>query len=167
MNTVDFGKLHVNTGLRIEATRDLTFGYNLTFYRHYQVGSYIRCPLRHNCLPTATNCYTVQGVNNNPSYIDLLPSVQRAIASPQLALRAVYSRGVPVPIPISSFPTSPRTRPPAPIAVTIGNPSLRPEHANNYDLLYEDYLRRWVWSRPASSSSSSPRRRFRSPFPAA
>jgi TonB-dependent receptor len=28
----------------------------------------------------------------------------------------------------------------SPATVTIGNPSLRPEHANNYDLLYEDYL---------------------------
>jgi hypothetical protein len=28
----------------------------------------------------------------------------------------------------------------SPIAVSIGNPALRPEHANNYDLLYEAFL---------------------------
>ena len=28
----------------------------------------------------------------------------------------------------------------SPTAVTIGNPALRPEHANNYDILFEDYL---------------------------
>jgi TonB-dependent receptor len=28
----------------------------------------------------------------------------------------------------------------SPTTVSIGNPSLRPEHANNYDLLYENYL---------------------------
>jgi TonB-dependent receptor len=154
MNTLDFGKLHVNTGLRIENTRDLTFGYNLTFYGTYstKTGLYsggtspVDCP--NNTAPVAPaagNCYTFAGVNNNPSYIDLLPSVQfRYGLTADSALRAVYSRGVARPDPYQLVPyvsedTTAATAASA-ATVTIGNPSLRPEHANNYDILYEDYL---------------------------
>ena len=41
MNTIDFGKLHLQTGLRFEGTQMMTFGYNLTFLRkiqHYNAG---------------------------------------------------------------------------------------------------------------------------------
>ena len=85
MNAMDFGKLHVNTGLRIENTRTLTFGYNVAFFGTYSAktacirggASNVECP--GNAAPTAPaagNCYTFAGVNNNPTYIDLLPSVQ-------------------------------------------------------------------------------------------
>jgi TonB-dependent receptor len=149
MNTIDFGKLHVNTGLRIENTRDLTFGYNLTFYGTYQskTGTYsggsssVPCPTT-PVPPAPGNCYTAVGTNNNPSYIDLLPSVQLRYALTQdSALRAVYSRGVARPDPYQLVPYVTEDSTASPVAVTIGNPSLRPEHANNYDVLYEDYLR--------------------------
>ena len=137
MNTVDFGKLHINTGLRIEATRDLTFGYNLTFQPLGTAGS-------DSTLCTAgqtTGCYIVTGINNNPAYIDVLPSVElRYGLTSNSALRAVYSRGVARPDPYQLVPYVEEDSTASPIAVTIGNPSLRPEHANNYDLLYEDYL---------------------------
>jgi TonB-dependent receptor len=151
MNTVDLGKLHVNTGLRIENTRTLTFGYNLTFFGTYssKTGTYaggassVDCP--GNTAPVAPapgNCYTFAGQNNNPSYIDLLPSVQlRYSLTTNSALRAVYSRGVARPDPYQLIPYAEEDTTASPIAVTIGNPSLRPEHANNYDILYEDYLR--------------------------
>jgi outer membrane receptor protein involved in Fe transport len=151
MNSVDFGRLHVNTGLRIESTRDLTFGYDLTFFGTYssKTGTYaggassVDCP--NNAAPVAPaagNCYTFSGVNNNPAYIDLLPSVQlRYGLTSNSALRAVYARGVARPDPYQLVPYAEEDTTASPIAVTIGNPSLRPEHANNYDLLYEDYLR--------------------------
>ncbi len=154
MNTTDFGKLHAQLGLRIENTRDLTFGYNLTFYGTYssKTGTYsggassVDCP--NNTAPTppsAGNCYVFSGQNNNPSYIDLLPSLQlRYSITPDSAIRAVYSRGIARPDPYQLVPyveedTTAATAS-SPATVTIGNPSLRPEHANNYDLLYEDYL---------------------------
>ncbi len=150
MNTIDFGKLHVNTGLRIEATRDLTFGYNLTFYGTYSstTGKYaggassVDCPGNTAPIaPAAGNCYTFAGVNNNPGYIDFLPSVQlRYGLTSNSALRAVYSRGVARPDPYQLVPYVEEDSTASPVAVDIGNPSLRPEHANNYDLLYEDYL---------------------------
>jgi TonB-dependent receptor len=142
MSTVDFGKLHVNTGLRIESTRDLTFGYNLTFYPTTKSAptSGVPCPTPLPANPTS--CYTAIGINNNPSYIDLLPSVQlRYGLTADSALRAVYSRGVARPDPYQLVPYVTEDSTASPIAVTIGNPSLRQEHANNYDLLYENYLR--------------------------
>ncbi len=155
MNSLDFGKLHVNTGLRIENTRDLTFGYNLTFFGTYnaKTGAYaggsspVDCPNnKAPVAPAAGNCYTFAGVNNNPSYIDLLPSVQlRYGITNDSAIRAVYSRGVARPDPYQLVPyvseDSTAATASSAATVTIGNPSLRPEHANNYDVLYEDYLR--------------------------
>ncbi len=84
-HALDFGKLHVNTGLRIENTRTLTFGYNVTFFGTYssKTGTYSGGASNVDCngnkaptAPAAGNCYTFTGVNNNPSYLDLLPSVQ-------------------------------------------------------------------------------------------
>jgi TonB-dependent receptor len=148
MNTIDFGKLHVNTGLRIESTRDLTFGYNLTFYGTYNrtTGTYSGGASSVPCTatpvpPAAGNCYTAVGTNNNPSYIDLLPSVQlRYGLTANSSLRAVYSRGLARPDPYQLVPYVTEDSTASPIAVTIGNPSLRPEHANNYDVMFEQSL---------------------------
>jgi TonB-dependent receptor len=150
MNAIDFGKLHVNTGLRVEATRDLTFGYNLTFFGTYvpKTGLYtggassVDCP--NNTAPTAPaagNCYVFAGVNNNPGYIDILPSVQlRYGLTANSSLRAVYARGVARPDPYQLVPYVTEDTTASPVSVSIGNPALRPEHANNYDLLFEQYL---------------------------
>ncbi len=136
MNTIDFGKFHVQTGLRIEGTQMMTFGYNLTFLGK----SSTTMPVCGGT--TTTNCYSFTGVNNNPSYVDLLPSLQtRYSLTPNSSLRAVYSRGVARPDPYQLVPYITEDSTASPVAVTIGNPSLRPEHANNYDLLYENYLR--------------------------
>ena len=151
MNAIDFGKLHVNTGLRFENTRTMTFGYNLTFYGTYaaKTGTYSGGTSNVLCsgnaapvAPAAGNCYTYAGVNNNPSYLDVLPSVQlRYGLTSNSSLRGVFSRGVARPDPYQLVPYVTEDSTASPVAVTIGNPSLRPEHANNYDVLYEDYLR--------------------------
>jgi TonB-dependent receptor len=142
MNSIDFGKLHVNTGLRIEATRDLTFGYNLTFYSDTNGDpANALCPNNPATPPSTISCYTFAGVNNNPAYVDVLPSVElRYGLAANSNLRAVVSRGVARPDPGQLVPYVEEDNTASPIAVTIGNPSLRPEHSNNYDLLYEKYL---------------------------
>ena len=156
MNSMDFGKLHINTGLRFENTRDLTFGYNLTFFGTYVApkgttpASYsggtsgAQCPNNTSpnlALAQAGNCYTAIGTNNNPQYLDVLPSVEaRYGLTPNSALRAVVSRGVARPDPYQLVPYVTEDSTASPVAVTIGNPSLRAEHANSYDVLYEDYL---------------------------
>ena len=84
----------------------------------------------------------IDGVNNNPSYVDVLPSVQaRYSLTTNSALRAVVARGVARPDPYQLVPYITEDSTASPVSVSIGNPSLRPEHANNYDLLYENYLR--------------------------
>jgi TonB-dependent receptor len=133
MNTIDLGKLHMQTGLRFEDTRMDTFGYNLTFYgpdTPTQV-----------CGTSLENCWTVNGINGNPSYLDVLPSVQlRYGLTPDQNLRLVYSRGVARPDPYQLVPYVLEDDSTNPATITIGNPALRPEHANNYDLLYENFL---------------------------
>jgi TonB-dependent receptor len=132
MNTITFGKLRMQTGLRLEGTQMDTLGYNVTLY---PAGS-------PNCGgPTNTGCGVPSGVANNPSYLDILPSVQlRYALTPNSALRGVYARGVARPDAYQLVPYVTEDSTASPIAVTIGNPALKPEHANNYDLLYENYL---------------------------
>lgn len=134
MNTITFGKLRAQTGVRFEATHMDTFGYNLAFYgpgTSTQVcGSQ---PYK--------NCWTVNGISNDPSYLNVLPSVQlRYALNPNSALRAVYARGVARPDAYQLVPYVLEDSTASPTAVTIGNPSLNPTRANNYDLLYENYL---------------------------
>jgi TonB-dependent receptor len=144
MNAVDFGKLHINTGVRIESTRDLTFGYIVNFFGKSGAAGTV-CSSNPNApipVPTTTGCFTYNGVNNNPSYIDVLPSAQvRYGINANSAIRAVYSRGVARPDPYQLVPYITEDQTANPVSVLIGNPNLRPEHANNYDILYEYYLR--------------------------
>ncbi len=141
MNTIDFGKFHLQTGLRFENTNMPTAGYNLTFYPTTTADdSGTPCP---NPLPAnPVNCYTAVRVKNTPSYLDVLPSIQIRYALTQdSALRVVYARGLARPDPYQLIPYVIEDSSSSPTSVDIGNPSLRPEHANNYDVLYENYLR--------------------------
>jgi len=133
MNTIELGKLHVQTGLRFEGTQMNTLGYNVTLYpkgsANCPTGSYEGCGL-----PFA--------VTNNPSYIDILPSAQlRYALTKDSSLRAVYGRGVARPDAYQLVPYVTEDTTASPTAVSIGNPNLKPEHANNYDLLYEKFLK--------------------------
>jgi TonB-dependent receptor len=55
-------------------------------------------------------------------------------------IRAVYARGVSRPDPYQMVPYIEEDQTASPVAVDIGNPSLRPTHSNNYDLLFEKFL---------------------------
>jgi TonB-dependent receptor len=142
MNTVDLGSFHLQTGLRFEQTNMQTFGYNLTLDPNDPGGTPSGTTPTGPCTTGGqNNCWTINGVANNPSYLDVLPSVQlRYKLSANSNLRAVYSRGVARPDPYQLVPYVTEDDSANPVALTIGNPSLRPEHANNYDLLYENYL---------------------------
>ena len=128
MNTIDFGKLHVQTGVRFEGTQMDTFGYSVHIFAAGDP---------HCANPTGCGVPTPQ--INNPSYLDVLPSVQLRYSLPgNSSLRAVYSRGVARPDPYQLVPY--QTVDDNGVAVDVGNPDLKPEHANNYDLLYEKFL---------------------------
>ena len=144
MNTIDFGKLHLQTGLRVEATNMNTNGYMLQWSKG-AVSNGTSATQPTVCAggavtSTSTNCYVASPVNNSPSYIDALPSVQiRYALTPNQNLRLVYARGVARPDPYQLVPYV--TADSSAATASIGNPNLRPEHANNYDLLYETFLK--------------------------
>jgi TonB-dependent receptor len=130
MDTIDFGKLHVQAGVRFEATQMDTAGYAVTLFN----------PGAAQCADP-TGCGIATPAINNPSYLDALPSVQlRYSLTNDSVLRAVYSRGIARPDPGQLVPYVTEDQTASPVALAIGNPGLKPEHANNYDLLYERYL---------------------------
>ncbi len=75
-------------------------------------------------------------------YLDVLPSASLRVGlAKDSALRLVYSRALSRPDPqdiaqISSILDNTQT----PNVITLGNPNLRAEHSNNYDVLFEQYL---------------------------
>ena len=131
MQTFDWDKVRLQAGLRIEATQMDTQGYNVTLY-----------PKGTASCPTSTGCGVPVSVTNNPSYVDALPSVQLRYAfTPDSNLRAAYGRGLSRPDAYQLVPYATQDDSTSPISVAIGNPSIKPSHANNFDLLFEQFLR--------------------------
>ncbi|HXY02284.1 MAG TPA: TonB-dependent receptor, partial [Terriglobales bacterium] len=126
MNTVQFGRWRLQTGLRLEATQLDILGYVVT-----------------NTTDSSGNPLAV--VNPKPSnfwYFDPMPSVQlRYALTSNSDVRVSYGRGISRPNPYDLVPYVTEDQTTNPFTVTVGNPNLRPEHANNYDLLYEQYLK--------------------------
>jgi len=123
MNTLDLNsRLHLQTGLRIEATQTSDTGYLVVNDAN---GNYL-----------STTPQTGSG-----SYVNPLPSVQlRYSIDPNSDIRAVYGRGISRPDPYQLVPYETLDESSNPNGVGIGNPSLVAEHANDYDVLYEKYL---------------------------
>jgi TonB-dependent receptor len=130
MNTMDFGKLHVVAGVRFEGTQMNTLGYNVLLY-----------PAGSKLCASSTGCGFPVAVKNNPSYVDALPSLSlRYPLDKDSGLRLVYGRGLSRPDAYQLVPYVTQDASSNPNTVSLGNPSLKPAHANNYDLLYERYL---------------------------
>jgi TonB-dependent receptor len=122
MNTLEMGKLHLQTGVRFEATHLSTTGYHVTNDAN---GNYV----------------STTPVNQTGSYLDALPMIQARIAlNKEAAIRAVYGRGLARPNPQDVIPYVSEDQSTNPYTYSLGNPNLKAEHANNYDLLYEQYL---------------------------
>ena len=115
MNTINVSKFRIVTGLRFENTSEKDAG--------------------------TTGTSSTPGVAINGSYLDVLPSASvRYSLTPMSGLRAVYGRGLSRPN--FSDLTSFATISPGGVRTTssIGNPNLKAEHADNFDLLYEQNL---------------------------
>ena len=137
MNTIDFGKLHMQTGLRFENTGMQTLGHELCYYSNLAGAQ--KCGL--TAYTGSGEQWVVNPITNNPSYLDALPSLQlRYALNSNSSLRAVYARGVARPDPYQLVPYVTEDSTASPVTASVGNPNLRPEHANNYDLLYETSL---------------------------
>lgn len=123
MNTIEFGHFRLQTGLRFEATQLDILGYLVT----------------NNATSTASTV-TPQPANN--WYWNPLPSVQlRYSLAQDTDIRAVYGRGISRPNPYDLVPYVTMDNSTNPLTISVGNPDLKPEHANNYDLLFEQYLK--------------------------
>lgn len=123
MNTLDLtSRLHLQTGLRIEATQTSDTGYLVVNDAN---GNYI----------------STTAQKGSGSYINPLPSVQLRYSFDQNSdIRAVYGRGISRPDPYQLVPYETLDESSNPNAVGIGNPALVAEHANDFDVLYERYL---------------------------
>ena len=123
MNTVDFGRVRLQTGLRFEHTSENVLGFHIQLDDN---GDYV---------PGSTT-----PVRRDSSYLDVLPSVQvRFALGRDSAIRAVYGRGIARP----NFGDLPpfQVRDDSGQMLSVGNPDLKPTHSNNFDLLFEQYLR--------------------------
>ena len=112
MDTIDLGKFRVVGGVRFEGTQVSTISYD-----------------------TTTNLFNVPGGGD---YVNVLPSASvRYAINANSGIRAVFGRGLARPNPqdLTTAVSFDGVN-----TYTIGNPALKAEHANNYDLLYERYL---------------------------
>jgi TonB-dependent receptor len=119
-NSITFGKFRLYTGLRFEATDEGVRG----AITHSTNGKY-----------TSTSAQATSS-----SYLDALPSVQlRYGFTPDSAVRFAYGRGIARPdfSQLAPYLTLDDTRK----SVSAGNPNLKATHANNYDALFEQYLK--------------------------
>jgi TonB-dependent receptor len=122
MNTIQLGRFHLQTGLRIEGTETSNTGYLVV---NDADGNYV----------STTPQY------GSGSYVNPLPSVQlRYSIDNNSDIRAVYGRGISRPDPYQLVPYITQDQSTTPYTINVGNPALVAEHANDYDALYERYL---------------------------
>ncbi len=136
-NTITVGHFKVVGGLRIEGTQASFLGTIAKF------GCGPSDPP--TCVPKNpdTGDFVFRGDTSVPgaqTYPNFLPSVQvQYNINGSTNIRAAYGRGIARPnfsdLPPFQLVEQGRNR------VTIGNPALRPTHANDYDLLFEHYLK--------------------------
>jgi TonB-dependent receptor len=129
MESLDLtSRLHLQVGLRFENTYESGWGFKLI-----------------SGATSATRTDT-----QTQSYLDPLPSAQLRYSPTQNDnIRVVYSRGIARPNPLQLIPyvneTDGSTTCPTGYTcagtLSIGNPNLKAEYANNYDILYERFMK--------------------------
>jgi TonB-dependent receptor len=125
MNTITLGHFRLQTGLRFEGTQGSFLGTQANF-------------------DPSGNFLFDSRVPGQQSYLDVLPSVQLQYnINGSTNIRAAYGRGIARPN-FGDLPPS-ATLDQGGIAgttrVATGNPGLKPTHANDFDLLFEHYLK--------------------------
>jgi TonB-dependent receptor len=127
MNTISFGRFRLNTGVRFESTTEDTFGTLLS-------------------ADDQGNFTGLSYVKKNSTYVDVLPSAELRIGlASDSALRLSYGRGIARPqfgdlapnisLSLTSVNGGGRN------TSSAGNPDLKATFANNYDILFEQYLK--------------------------
>jgi len=137
MNTIDIGRIRLQAGLRFEGTNESLLG-NQVFFDSGTGDLCMPGSADANCLGI-TNA--IVPLKKSSSYLDPLPSVQLRYGLPHdAAIRVAYSRGIARPN-FSDLPPTFDAQGNRAFQIDIGNPNLKPTHANNYDVLYEQYLK--------------------------
>ncbi len=115
-NTLAAGRLTFIAGLRVEGTQVNTTSFD-----------------------SVAGTLSLKGSN---SYVDLLPSASLLFSLGNNSdLRLVYSRALSRPDPQFLTTATSLDSSTVPPTLTIGNPALKPEHGNNFDILYSHYLK--------------------------
>jgi TonB-dependent receptor len=129
MNTVDFGPLRVNVGLRLEATRSDYIG-------HVSATDTTKTPQT-----------TVTSVSATQTYTDLFPSAQlRYQVDENTNVRVAITRAIARP---NYYDVAPHLTGNVNTSrgdfsnISAGNPNLKAQHAWNFDLLMERFLPSW------------------------
>ena len=127
MNTINIGHVRLQTGVRIEATQASFLGNNVPVQA---VSGQIQV------------VGTITPSPGNQSYVDVLPSVQfQYLFGQNTILRAAYGMGIARPnfgdLPPFVVVNQDSVRP----RLSAGNPTLKRERAQNFDLLIEHYLK--------------------------
>ena len=123
MNTISFGHARIQGGVRFEGTQ----------------GSFVGNKV---LLDNNGNWVSTVPVPGKQSYVDVLPSVQfQYTFGSNTNVRASYGRGI-ARANFSDLPPFDVIDPSGIITnESKGNPNLKPEHANNFDILFEHYLK--------------------------
>ena len=131
MNTLQFGRVRIQAGLRFEETSENLYAYN--------VGGGQMLPDGSTAPPTFTP------ISRYNSYLDPLPSAQVKFQLRQDSdIRVSYGRGIARPnfgdLPPSFGVNGIQPGVPGQV-ISYGNPNLVATHSNNIDVLFEQYLR--------------------------
>jgi TonB-dependent receptor len=122
MDTINFGNFRVQGGIRVESTQDDLHAFNVASNN----GTFV------SASPLVTSS----------SYINVFPSIQAQYRfGADTTLRAAYGMGIARPNfgDIAPFMNvDPNASPSVP--VSLGNPNLKPTHAQNFDILLEHYF---------------------------
>jgi TonB-dependent receptor len=125
MDTIDFSRIRIVGGLRIEGTNLFTDTYNCD----------AECQL-------ATVQQGSVSLKLNGSYVNFLPSASvRFDLGHDTDLRVVYSRALSRPDPQDIAQAYSVTLNQTPMLESLGNANLKAEKANNYDVLLEHYVK--------------------------
>jgi len=127
MNTITLGHIRLQGGLRFESTQASFVGNKVTTTTDPVTGAVT---------------VTTSPVTGQQSYTDVLPSVQFQYSlGGNTKIRAAYGRGIARPN-FGDLPPFAKVDTGGVItSVTAGNPDLKPTHANNFDILFERYLK--------------------------
>jgi len=131
MNTLQFGRVRIQTGLRFEETTENLYAFN--------VGGGQPLPDGSSAPPTFAP------ISRYHSYLDPLPSAQvKFQLAADSAIRVSYGRGIARPnfgdLPPAFGVNGIQLGVPGQV-ISYGNPDLKATHSNNFDVLFEQYLK--------------------------